>query len=121
AAAIVAMVALVAFFVLRPTRAARAFLADATFMQLTDQPGVEASPRLSTDGKSIVYASRVSGNWDLYLQRVDGKRSINLTADSPVDDTEPAFSADGDRIAFRSGRDGGGIFVMGRTGETVPR
>src|SRR5207249_9533489 len=32
-----------------------------------------------------------------------------------------AFSPDGDRIAFRSSRDGGGIFVMGRTGEAVRR
>jgi len=102
-------------------RPARPLLADATFTQLTDQPGVEASPAISPDGKQIVYASRVSGNWDLYLQRVDGKAAINLTQDSPADDTEPAFSADGDRIAFRSSRDGGGIFVMGATGESVRR
>ena len=37
------------------------------------------------------------------------------------DDTQPAFSADGERIAFRSERQGGGIFVMGRTGESVRR
>jgi Tol biopolymer transport system component len=32
-----------------------------------------------------------------------------------------AFSPDGESIAFRSERDGGGIFVMGRTGESVRR
>jgi len=55
------------------------------------------------------------------LQRVGGKNPINLTKDSAVDDTQPAFSPDGERIAFRSDRDGGGIFVMGATGESVKR
>jgi Tol biopolymer transport system component len=68
-----------------------------------------------------VYASRASGNWDIYLQRVGGKNQINLTKDSPADDTQPAFSPDGERIAFRSEREGGGIFVMGATGESVKR
>ena len=102
-------------------RPAGPLLGDATFTQLTDQPGVEATPAISPDGKQIVYASRVSGNWDLYLQRVDGKAAIDLTPDSPADDIEPSFSADGEHIAFRSSRDGGGIFVMGATGESVRR
>jgi Tol biopolymer transport system component len=38
-----------------------------------------------------------------------------------MNDTQPAFSPDGTRIAFRSQRDGGGIFVMGATGESVKR
>jgi TolB protein len=46
---------------------------------------------------------------------------VNLTKDSPADDDMPAFSPDGERIAFRSSREGGGIFVMGRTGEAVRR
>ena len=93
----------------------------ATFTQLSDQAGAEYFPSLSPDGKSFVYASYASGNWDIYLQRVGGKNPINLTKDSPWDDTQPAFSADGERIAFRSEREGGGIFVMGATGESVKR
>jgi Tol biopolymer transport system component len=46
---------------------------------------------------------------------------MNLTEDSPVDDTQPAFSPDGESIAFRSEREGGGIFLMGATGESVRR
>ncbi len=48
-----------------------------------------------------------------------GENTINLTADCPYVDTMPAFSPDGKLIAFRSERDGSGIFVMGRTGESV--
>jgi serine/threonine protein kinase len=92
-----------------------------TFTKLTNQPGLELYPSLSPDGKSLVYASRVSGNWDIYLQRVDRGTPINLTRDSLSDDIQPAFSPDGGRIAFRSERDGGGIFSMGATGESVRR
>ena len=91
------------------------------FTKLTNQPGQELFPSLSPDGKSLVYASRATGNWDIYLRRVEGGNVINLTADSSSDDTHPAFSADGGRIAFRSERDGGGIFLMGATGESVRR
>ena len=92
-----------------------------SFTQLTDQPGTELFPSLLPDGKSIVYASKASGNWDLYLQRVGGKNPVNLTADSTADETQPSFSPDGERIAFRSERERGGIFVMGATGESVKR
>ena len=98
-----------------------ALLRNATFTQLTDQPGPEYFPSLAPDGKSFVYSGYSSGNWDIYLQRVGGKNPINLTKDSPADDSEPAFSPDGESIAFRSEREGGGIFLMGATGESVKR
>src|SRR3989454_3493698 len=103
------------------TKEASTPLRNATFTQLTDQPGLEYFPSLSPDGKSFVYASYAAGNWDIYLQRVGGKNPVNLTKDSPSDDTQPAFSPDGERIAFSSKREGGGIFVMGATGESVKR
>src|SRR5215213_1723383 len=93
----------------------------ATFAQLSDQPGPEYFPSLSPDGRSFVYAGFGAGNWDVYLQRVGGKNPVNLTKDSASHDTQPAFSYDGERIAFRSEREGGGLFVMGATGESVKR
>jgi Tol biopolymer transport system component len=93
----------------------------ATFTQLTDWPGEELYASISPDSKSFLFASRRSGNWDIYLQRIGGKNAVNLTKDSLADDTQPAFSPDGERIAFRSERDGGGIFIMGATGESVKR
>ena len=50
-----------------------------------------------------------------------GTTALNLTKDSAADDTQPAFSPDGDWIAFRSEREGGGLFVMGATGESARR
>ncbi len=90
-----------------------------TFTRLTVLPDEELFPSLSPDGDTIVYASAASGNWDIYRQRVGGEVAFNLTEDSPADDTQPAFSPDGESIAFRSERDGGGIFLMGATGESV--
>ena len=89
--------------------------------QLTFASGVEMFPTLSPDGKTLVYVSAESGNRDIYSQRVDGRAANDLTKDSPDDDSEPAFSPDGSQIAFRSERGGGGIFVMGTTGESVRR
>src|SRR5881396_206479 len=116
------IVSAVGFYLLsrRSPSTKEATLRNATFTQLTDQSGPEYFPSLSPDGKSFVYAS-YSANWDIYLQRVGGKNPLNLTKDSPADDTQPAFSPDGERVAFRSERDGGGIFLMGATGESVKR
>jgi eukaryotic-like serine/threonine-protein kinase len=96
-------------------------IAHTVFTQLTSQPAAELFPSVSPDGRWVVYAGEGAGNRDIYLQSTTGQTAINLTEDSPGDDEQPAFSPDGDHIAFRSSRDGGGIFVMGRTGEAVRR
>jgi eukaryotic-like serine/threonine-protein kinase len=96
-------------------------LPERLFTQLTTQSAREQFPSISPDGKWIVYDGNQAGNSDIYLQSTGGQNPINLTKDSPDDDTQPAFSPDGERIAFRSERQGGGIFVMGRTGESVRR
>jgi eukaryotic-like serine/threonine-protein kinase len=90
-------------------------------VQLTDLQGSETFPSLSPDGRFFVYTKSIDGNFDLFLQRVAGSKPTNLTAGSPADDYQPAFSPDGHQIAFRSEREGGGIFLMGATGESVKR
>jgi Tol biopolymer transport system component len=91
------------------------------FAQVTALPGVEQFPSLSPDGDWVVYSAAGSGDFDIYLQSTSGRMPICLTENSTADDDQPAFSPDGERIAFRSSREGGGIFVMGRTGEAVRR
>lgn len=123
AAAAVVVAAGLSSYVLAPRRGANetAVPPHATFTQLTSQPAAELFSSLSPDGKWVVYAGEGDGNRDIFLQSTTGQTPINLTKDSPADDDQPAFSPDGERIAFRSSRDGGGIFVMGRTGEAVRR
>ena len=93
----------------------------AEFSQLTSQPGVEWFPSISPDGKWVVYSATGARGRQIYLQSVGGQNPIDLSRDPTVDDDQPAFSPDGERIAFRSSREGGGIFVMGRTGEAAKR
>ena len=91
------------------------------FDSLTDISGEETFPSLFPDGKQFVYASAREGNQDIFLQRIGGSTSVNLTRECKQDDTQPAISPDGSRIVFRSERDGGGLFVMESTGENPRR
>jgi Tol biopolymer transport system component len=115
----VAVMAALRFLPVRPdsTPASDDPFRNAPLTQLTRQPGPEVYPSLSPDGRTVVYEK----DGDIYMLRVGGDNPVNLTKDSPASDTQPAVSPDGDRIAFRSSRDGGGIFVMGATGESVRR
>jgi Tol biopolymer transport system component len=92
--------------------------ATARFMQITDLPGTESTPSLSPDGKTVAFVARFSGDADVFVQRVGGHNPINLTPDCDRDDTGPAFAPDGERIAFHSECEGGGLFLMGATGES---
>ncbi len=78
---------------------------DATIALLTTDPGYEGEPTFSPDGRTIAYVSDREGNFDIYLQQIDGGPAINLTK-NPAADIQPAFSPDGREIAFVSNRSG---------------
>jgi len=92
-----------------------------SFRPVTQLSGLEVQPTLSPDGRFLAYASDADGDWDIYLMRTSGGNPINLTAGSHDADIQPAFSPNGEEIAFRSEREGGGLFIMGATGESVVR
>ncbi|HYH45117.1 MAG TPA: protein kinase, partial [Thermoanaerobaculia bacterium] len=112
------LVALIVYLALRPP-SVEPIRAD--FTRLTDLDGSETFPSLSPGGDLFLYTKADGGDLDLFLRRVEGGEATNLTAGSPADDTQPSFSPDGRHIAFRSEREGGGLYVMSTTGGGVRR
>jgi Tol biopolymer transport system component len=89
--------------------------------QVTSDNGQETGPSVSPDGSMTIFAKLTApGNPDIYVIH-EGGAPMNLTADNSLGDSEPAFSPDGQQIAFRSEREGGGIFVMAAAGGAARR
>lgn len=88
-------------------------LEGAALKRVTSDAGLAAWPALSRDGKLLAYASDRPGekNLHIWVQQLGSGRPIQLTFGT-ADDFEPSFSPDGSKIAFRSDRDGGGIFEV---------
>jgi serine/threonine protein kinase len=114
-------ISLAAFVYLRPAAPDSTEWSKAKNDQLTTQPGTEFFPSISPDGKTFVFASDADGDLNIYWQRIGGKNPQNITKESTKDDTQPSFSPDGEKIAFRSERSPAGIYVMGATGENAKR
>ncbi|HLX06267.1 MAG TPA: protein kinase [Thermoanaerobaculia bacterium] len=115
--AVVAVACVAAFMALRSSGPEAAH-----YRVLTNLDGKETFPSIDPQGQFFVYAKEVGGRSHIFLQRVgDSEPLKDLSKDTPSNDTQPAISPDGQQIAFHSDRDGGGIFVMGLTGQGVNR
>jgi TolB protein len=73
-------------------------------------------------GTPIAYASAVIGNAEIYSINSTGTGVATRLTFHPAADAEPAWSPDGNRIAFRSDRDGNDeIYVMNADGSNPLR
>lgn len=76
--------------------------------RLTDNSAVDADPAFSLDGRQIAFRSRRDGTSDIFVMGADGSRPRNLikdtAAETSYDETMPAWSADGQTLAFITNR-----------------
>ena len=91
------------------------------FTQVAGHSTPSLFPTLSPDGESIAYANRVEGHWHLFVRRLKETNPVDLSSSSNMDDNQPAFSPDGKQLAFRSTRDGGGVFLMSLADRNVTK
>jgi TolB protein len=75
----------------------------ASVARLTHEPDNSWAPTWSPDGSTLAFSSNRSGNYEIYVRRLEGGQEVNVTND-PGQDIQPAFSPDGNRIAFVSTR-----------------
>jgi len=80
------------------------WMVDTTGSNLT-QFGRGIGPVWSPDGTKVVFASNVSGNFDIWVMDADGGNVTQLTTHKE-NDVEPCWSPDGTKIAFASKRAG---------------
>jgi TolB protein len=81
-------------------------------------PGLSAAPAPDYVPR-LLYPSRRAGNIEIYLLQIDGTESRRLT-DHPGQDSYPAWSPDGRKIAFASDRDGVfNIYTMDADGSNL--
>jgi TolB protein len=95
----------------RPARPVGALSPSVVFFQV--------DPAWSPDGRTIAFASRRRGTFDVFAMDADGNHT-RLLAATRADESHPSWSPDGSRIAFERG-DRGDIYVMNADGSRVRR
>ena len=112
---------LAAFWLGRLGGTSGAKTAPRSYAQLTTFAGAEQSPALSPDGQMLAFVRRAKGNSRIWVLRTGGENPTDLTADCSLDSGTPAFSPDGKLIAYSTACGGGGLMLVGATGENARR
>jgi Tol biopolymer transport system component/predicted Ser/Thr protein kinase len=71
--------------------------------RLTHDPSISEWPSWSPDGSLLAFASNRSGNFEIYVRRLEGGQEVNITNDRSQN-IQPSFSPGGNSIAFVSTR-----------------
>ncbi len=92
--------------------------------QLTDSTWAKEAPVFAADGRSVVFAARVDGDWGIYQVELDGLAMAPLLDSPGSDERDPEPSADGGRLYFASDRDSGNLDIYrvepnGHAAETI--
>jgi Tol biopolymer transport system component len=74
---------------------------DTHVVRLTDLPGLEESPAISPDGKSVAFTAGVAGTRQLFVQLIASGPPLQITRDA-VDHEFPRWSPDSSSIFYFS-------------------
>ena len=74
---------------------------DTRAVRLTDLPGLEEYPAISSDGKSVAFTAGVDGKRQLFVQLIAGGAPLQITRD-PADHEYPRWSPDSSSIFYFS-------------------
>jgi serine/threonine protein kinase len=74
---------------------------DTHVTRLTDLPGLEESPAISPDGRSVAFTAGVGGKRQLFVKLIAGGAPLQITRD-PVDHESPRWSPDSSSIVYFS-------------------
>jgi Tol biopolymer transport system component/DNA-binding winged helix-turn-helix (wHTH) protein len=77
------------------------------YRPIAEEAGALGEPALSPNGRQIAYTKGddFATPYDVWLRRVDGGPPVRLT-DDPIDEGRPAWSPDGDEVAYARQRPG---------------
>ena len=78
--------------------------------QLTHDSSFADHPRMTADGRYVVYESKKGGNWEIRRIGVDGSGEVDLTRNH-ASDRYPATSPSGRLVAFSSNRGTSGTHI----------
>jgi CHAT domain-containing protein/Tfp pilus assembly protein PilF len=74
------------------------------YKQITTHPEIDLYPSISPDGKWIAFASKRSGNMDIWIKPIAGGSATQITTHR-TDDVMPSWAPDGKKLVFVSYRD----------------